>query len=367
MQTDVLIVGAGLSGLYLASGLQKNGIDYRLLEARKRVGGRILSIETTRQGTGAGFVDMGPSWIWPGQPRIAELLKHFEINVFEQYSKGRLVYEDDLARVRRDYDYSTMAGALRIQDGVASLTTALAASLSQNPVRLSQVVTGIRKVEFGYEVAITTPDNEFDVQSRRIVLSIPPRVISNSIRFEPILSDQVIDTLNSIPTWMAGHAKLFAIYERPFWRELGLSGDGISRRGPLVEIHDASPDNEAYGSLMGFVGIPAGHALREPSTLIKNATTQLENLFGPGAANPVDVIFKDWSHDIFTATDADKLTTPHPVYGMPPILEPLADKGLYLASTETASRFGGFIEGALEASENVFNRLMVDLKVPSGV
>ncbi len=41
---------------------------------------------------------------------------------------------------------------------------------------------------------------------------------------------------------MAGHAKVVALYERPFWREQGLSGDAISHCGTLAEIHDARND-----------------------------------------------------------------------------------------------------------------------------
>ncbi|MFS0906790.1 hypothetical protein AB3N02_27595 [Priestia aryabhattai] len=55
---------------------------------------------------------------------------------------------------------------------------------------------------------------------------------------------------------MAGQAKAVAIYDRPFWRELGLSGFVSSWVGPLQEIHDASPD-VGSGALFGFLGIPA--------------------------------------------------------------------------------------------------------------
>jgi monoamine oxidase len=46
MQTDVLIVGGGLSGLCVAHLLSVAGIDFRLIEARNRLGGRILSLPT---------------------------------------------------------------------------------------------------------------------------------------------------------------------------------------------------------------------------------------------------------------------------------------------------------------------------------
>ncbi len=43
MNTDVLIVGGGLSGLALASKLEKSGVNYLVVEANDRLGGRILT------------------------------------------------------------------------------------------------------------------------------------------------------------------------------------------------------------------------------------------------------------------------------------------------------------------------------------
>src|SRR3546814_5242306 len=57
-------------------------------------------------------------------------------------------------------------------------------------------------------------------------------------------------------TCMAPHAKYVAIYDAPFWREQGLSGEVRSARGPMGEIHDASmPGGSA--ALFGFLGVPA--------------------------------------------------------------------------------------------------------------
>ena len=66
---------------------------------------------------------------------------------------------------------------------------------------------------------------------------------------------------------------------------------------------------------------------------------------------------KDWAADTRTATPADHGTREHPRYGTPPAVARLADQGLLFASSEMASRSGGLIEGALEASEKVFLRL----------
>ncbi|MCP4767258.1 MAG: NAD(P)-binding protein [Gammaproteobacteria bacterium] len=357
MQTEIFIAGAGLAGLSLAASLHKRGIDYWLAEARDRIGGRILSAEFGDDDNPGGVADLGPSWIWPGQAHIAALLNELELGVFDQYSSGRLVYEDELGQVRRDLDYSSMGGSLRVDGGITHVTDALAATLPGEAIHLSHRVCAIRENKNGYLVDLVHPGGTLQVAASKVVLAIPPRLIASLIEFEPSLPDTIIQEMNSVPTWMAGHAKLFAFYEEPFWRAQGLSGDGISRRGPLMEIHDASAANPGRGALFGFVGLAAGSALREPSRLVADAVRQFENMYGADAANPLDVTFMDWAVEEFTATEADQVITEHPPYGLPPGMATLADKGLLFASTEMAPQFGGFIEGALEASRDALARL----------
>jgi monoamine oxidase len=357
MDTGIFIAGAGLAGLSLAASLNKRGADYMLAEARDRVGGRILSAEFGDDGNASGVADLGPSWIWPGQANIASLLNELGLGVFDQYSSGRLVYEDETGLVRRDLDYSSMGGALRIDGGVARVTDALAATLPDDAIHLSHRVCAIRETGTGYLVDLSHPGGSQQVAARKVVLAIPPRLIAGLIDFEPALPDAIIREMDSIPTWMAGHAKLFTFYEEPFWRAQGLSGDGISRRGPLMEIHDACAAKPRLGVLFGFVGLAPGSASRVASRLVEDALRQLGNMYGPAAATPLDTCFRDWSLEKFTATESDQIVTQHPPYGLPPGMAALADKGLLFASTEMAPQFGGFIEGALEASQAVLARL----------
>ena len=60
---DVAIVGAGLCGLALARGLVARGLDVQVIEARQRLGGRVLTVHCEATGQA---LDLGPAWFWPG-------------------------------------------------------------------------------------------------------------------------------------------------------------------------------------------------------------------------------------------------------------------------------------------------------------
>lgn len=364
MKTDVLIAGGGLAGLYLAYQLEQAGIDYRVVEARSRLGGRVLSLPSKGSDAPADRYDLGPAWFWPGQPRLQQLLDELGLTVFAQYSEGSLVYQDRDGSVQRDLQYSTMAGSLRVSGGIACLTESLSRRISIDKLLGNQKVTELCLSGDGIRATIQQNDEAADITSSLVALALPPRLAALSIAFQPALESNAIDAMGSIPTWMATHAKVIATYEKPFWREAGLSGDGISQRGPLVEIHDASPATGTTGALFGFVGVPAA-ARRSPEfDIAKLAVEQLGLMYGAKGAQPLDVLVQDWAREEYTATadDENEQLLQHPPYGTPASLSNLWDGKLLLTSSEMAPVFGGYLEGALEAAETTTARIVRRLK-----
>lgn len=347
-------MGAGLAGLRLADLLFANGQDFLTLEGRDRPGGRVLS-----QSIADTPYDLGPAWFWREQPLINDLIADLGLKPFDQYATGNLIFEDAQGAVRRDLAFSTMAGSQRLVGGLGTLTSALQARLPKDRLLLKHVVTSLTQAAAGIQASVETPTGVVTVIAQRVVLAVPPRVIAECIQMTPALSDTALQTMAAVPTWMAGHAKVVAVYETPFWRETGFSGDAISHRGPLVEIHDASADGEVAGALFGFVGVLADMRHQSGFDLKALAVEHLTRLFGPAAANPSDVLIQDWATEPLTATKADSDSPPqHPVYGLPPALNGLWDGAVLLGSTEVATMHGGFLEGALESADAVFQRLI---------
>lgn len=81
-KADVIVLGAGLSGLSAAKVLHEKGIDVVVLEARDRVGGRTFTVRNKK----VEWVDLGGSYVGPTQNYILRLAKDLGIETYKIFS-----------------------------------------------------------------------------------------------------------------------------------------------------------------------------------------------------------------------------------------------------------------------------------------
>ncbi|WP_077622367.1 flavin monoamine oxidase family protein [Sediminibacillus massiliensis] len=362
MTNPVIIVGAGLSGLRAASLLTAQGIKCRVLEARDRIGGRVLSASDPNR-PDLGRFDLGPTWFWPQhESHIASLIEELNLETIVQYKKGDILIERFQIKPpeRCELKESSDEKWLRIAGGVQSLVDAVAATIPSEVIELETRVEKIQLDEAGditVETELSNGKRE-KVQADGVILALPPRLVAQHIEFSPSLPPELIVDIENKPTWMAGQAKVVAVYDRPFWREAGLSGYVLSAVGPLEEIYDASPTNGS-GALFGFFGMPSEARNRLGEDEVLNlVVNQLGKLFGNEAKNIEAILYKDWASDSETAVAEDfSPLKNYQNYGQPPI-KGVWERKLVFAGTETDPQYSGHLEGALQSAEQAVSKII---------
>ncbi|MDA3945665.1 MAG: FAD-dependent oxidoreductase [Helicobacteraceae bacterium] len=332
---NIVIIGAGLSGIYAATLLQQK-INVTIVEARDRIGGRVHTVD--------GF-DMGPSWIWAHQKHILQLIHENNLELFAQYTKGLALY--DTPNGVEQFTPLPSAPSARVKGGVIALLKALEEKLILNTIKLNSPVSAIEQQ--GDHLLVKTESHHYKAD---IVLNtLPPRLAVETIKYSPELPIECTQTLSNIPTWMGNSAKCTIEFERPFWREKGLSGFAFSHVGPLGEIHDACTDKKA--ALFGFFNALA------PDKSPEAVRVQMQRLFGDDAKQIKNIYITDWTKEPFTSVMADhRPLSAHPNYGYNGMGY---DEKLIFMGTESSFFEGGYLEGAVVSANNVAERLIKTL------
>lgn len=338
---DAIIVGAGITGLALATHLAAAGYDSLILEARDRVGGRLLSVPTA---DGTHSVDLGASWFWPDELRVQALAAAEGLPLHAQHLAGDALFQsaDGVQRLRGN---PLDGPAQRFCDGAQSLPLALAAPLAAS-IALATPVTAIGIVEEAGRSLVAVEHRGGTARARVAVVAVPPALAVADIAFDPPLPAAIAQLAARTPVWMGGMTKAVAEYATPFWRREGLAGAAISHTGPLRELHDLSGPDGQCAALFGF-------AAPSPAPLERSAIiAQLVALFGEEARIPQALHLRDWRDERWTAPAHAEQLADYGTYGDPRYGEAIHGR-LWLAATETGPDHAGHIEGALAAAEQV--------------
>lgn len=100
---DVIVVGAGVTGLTAAYRLTQAGRDVLVLEARDRIGGRLLN-EVHTQGEAAEHeaeFEVGGQWVSPDQTALLGMIDELGLEMFSRYRAGDSLYVDRRGEARR--------------------------------------------------------------------------------------------------------------------------------------------------------------------------------------------------------------------------------------------------------------------------
>jgi monoamine oxidase len=161
---------------------------------------------------------------------------------------------------------------------------------------------------------------------------------------------------------MGSVIKVHCLYDRPFWRDHGLSGQATSDTGPVGTTFDNSPHDGRCGVLVGFIeGDEARRWGRRPlDDRYAAVVTDLVRYFGPEAAAPRAYTERSWAEEEYTRGCYAGYMPPGvwTAYGED-LRRPVGR--LHWAGTETATVWNGYMDGAVSAGERAAGEVLAAL------
>lgn len=196
---------------------------------------------------------------------------------------------------------------------------------------------------------VTVTSEAMTVRAKHAIVALPPP-LCESIKFEPSLPQPRRSIQRN---WRMGAlTKCFAIYDEPFWRADGLSGEAVSDSSLASLTFDVSPADESCGVLLGFVGGNDARTFAAMSEADGRAAVidGFARLFGERARQPEHWSYRAWASEQWSGGGPVAIAPPGAIVNDGPALREPCGRVLW-AGTETAERWGGYIEGAIVAGE----------------
>jgi monoamine oxidase len=435
---DLVVIGAGLAGLATARAAAAAGASVVVVEARDRVGGRVLNQEI---GDGH-VVEVGAQWIGPTQDRLAALAGELGVDTFPTYGQGENVIEYggrlrryrgtiprinplvllDVERAQRRLNrlarrvpldapweapnaaaldsqtaatwlrrnLATKPGRMLLELGIEAVWAAQPEDMSllhvlfyihsagslellfdteggaqqdrfvggsqQLPLLMAQALgrerlilgAPVRMIRHG-EHGVTVEADGAVVRARLAVVAVAP-TLAGRIAYDPPLPGFRDQLTQRMP--LGTVAKCMAIYDEPFWRAEGLSGQGTSDTGPVKLTFDNSPPDGSPGVLLGFLEGRQARELGQLRAEERRAAVVdcFARLYGPRAGRPAAYVERLWAEEEWSrgCYGCHMPTGGWTNYGRA-LREPIGP--LHWAGAEYATVWNGYMDGAVRSGE----------------
>jgi monoamine oxidase len=346
--TDVLIIGAGFTGLTLAYYLKQLDVSVTLVEARDRIGGRIY----TKQNTNQAPIELGATWLVNEHSELLKLIKTLGLDVFEQHYGSTAIYEPSKSNPPQLVNLpQSSQSSYRIKNGTQSIIKSLSEVLKSDQIATNCNITNINKHD-DYILA-TSENHEF--KCKHIISTLPPYLFDQTISVYPNLPKEITSIMQNTHTWMHDSIKVGFTFKTPFWKGERTSGTIYSNVSALQELYDHSDaDNNTY-ALVGFMNKSFyGNTIEERQEL---ALKQLEYYYGNQVRQFLSYEELVWQDERFTTARYDNFIMPQQNNGNPLFQNSFLNHSLFIAGTETSSYASGKMEGAIRSAQQVFKQL----------
>ena len=187
------------------------------------------------------------------------------------------------------------------------------------------------------------------VRAKRAIVTVPPP-LATSIEYRPAMPAARAQLIQRMPAGSLAKAEL--IYDRPFWRDAGLSGQAFSDRGPAHSTFDNSPPGGRPGTVFGFIGGREGRNWLRMSKAARKAAV-IENLvtyFGPEARKPRAYVEDAAAGEEWIRGAPTAVMVPGALTSYGGALRASFGR-VHWAGSETSTFWAGYMDGAVRSGE----------------
>jgi monoamine oxidase len=235
--------------------------------------------------------------------------------------------------------------------GMGAIHRAVAAELG-DAIHLSQPVRSIAQDPDG----VTVRSDDMVVRARRVVVAVPI-AIASQISYEPMLPVDRSFLHQRMP--LGAVFKIAIVYDEPFWRADGLSGQSFAPGSPANLTIDSCTDTGSPGVLTVITEGPVARQIGQLSeTERKKAVLDaVAERFGDKARSPVDYVEQNWAIERYSGGGMIAHTPPGVLTEFGPALREPCGR-IHWAGTETSAIMYGFIDGAVRSGERAATEVM---------
>jgi monoamine oxidase len=231
-----------------------------------------------------------------------------------------------------------------VDGGAGSIAQRVAEALG-DAVRLESPVRSIS--QRGDRVVVEA--DGATVTAEHVIVSAPPALVLD-IAFDPALPD---DRRSLYRAAVAGpETKTLLVYDEPFWREDGFSGQ-TAHPGSSAEVTiDASPMSGRPGVIASFTFGPVAERFDalDPADRRHAVIEELVNRLGPRAGSPSEFVETAWWNEKWTRGCSMAHLPPGVLTRYGPLLRQPFGR-VHWAGTETSTISHGAIDGAVRSGE----------------
>jgi monoamine oxidase len=216
-----------------------------------------------------------------------------------------------------------------------------------------------RRIEQSHGGVSVYSDRGLVAHGKQVIVAMAP-ALAGRIRYTPRLPALRDQLTQRVPNGSV--IKCEAVYDKPFWRDAGLTGQAVSDASPVRITFDNTPPDDSPGVLLGFIeGTAAREYGRKPASERRQAVlNNFATYFGKDALKPTAYHEKNWSTDEWTRGCYTGYMPPGALLDFGEALRRPVGR-IHWAGTETSTIWAGYMDGAVRSGHRAAKEALAAL------